>query len=563
MLANLVRASVEGAILVSLIWTLTRVWPRVPPRALTVLWWCAAARVLLTVAWPAPIELKILPPARAVVAGISSPATAQPLQPLAEKIAVEPPAPMAAGVNWGSWLLTGWVAGVLLTVGAGVRQWSRTSALVRRAEPAPPEVQALSAGIARALRLRRTPPVRISPEVCTPLVAGIVRPVVVLPSARLSDLSEAGWEMALCHELAHIKRADLWLGCVPALAERVFFFHPLVRLAAREYALCREAACDVTVIQTLGTSPQDYGRLLLALGVTPGRTAAAAGASWSFSTLKRRIIMLEPSTQSRTVRTVAAIAVTLAVAALVPLRLGARPQPALASADRDEVSAARTPADAREQRQRDFSYVLLHADGDTQMSGSDDDVRSAARHRRSGERLLWFRHEGKEFTVREPSVLDQLTVLWQPVGDIGAEQRNIGARQGQIGAQQAAIGVKQGIVGSEQAVIGARQAQVGARQGVAASRGFRVTDAERRSLDAELRKLDDEMRALDKDMRALDVKLRELDAPMTDLDTQMRALDVEMRALDVRMQAAVKKAEEETRSLLARAIGSGAAVPVK
>src|SRR3990170_3363684 len=103
-------------------------------------------------------------------------------------------------------------------------------------------------------------------------------------------------------ELAAHPRGDPALGCVPALAERIFFFHPLVRLAAREYAFWREAACDAAVLTALGTMPQAYGRLLLDLGVAqPPATLSAAGAAWSFSNLKRRIVMLnQPTTPSMT-----------------------------------------------------------------------------------------------------------------------------------------------------------------------------------------------------------------------------------------------------------------------
>ena len=86
---------------------------------------------------------------------------------------------------------------------------------------------------------------------------------------------------------------------MPAAAERLFFFHPFVRLASREYLLCREAACDAAVIDTLAASPQDYGRLLLSLGVSRHRSSlAVAGASSSCSMLKRRIAMLRDSSPS-------------------------------------------------------------------------------------------------------------------------------------------------------------------------------------------------------------------------------------------------------------------------
>ena len=148
------------------------------------------------------------------------------------------------------------------------------------------------------------PVVRMSALVETPLVVGVLSPTVIVPVARFRQMNDVERRMALAHECAHIKRADLRVGCVPAFAEAVFFFHPLARLAAREYALWREAACDAAVIDALDIPPAAYGRLLVGLGVSrPGVGLAAAGASWSSSNLKRRLLMLTDtpvrSTRSR------------------------------------------------------------------------------------------------------------------------------------------------------------------------------------------------------------------------------------------------------------------------
>ena len=576
MLTSLVRASLEGAVLVAGIWSLGRLWPRLSAGTLTMLWWCAAAKFLLALVWITPIELRILPaPQQSVSAGASAErlviesGTGTAIEPAS----VSPSAAAATAVEWPAVLLGLWVCGVALAVAGGVRRWRFTTGLIGRSVPAPEEATRIATEVAATLRLRRTPSIRASDEVSTPLVAGALRPVVVVPTDRFAALSADEQRMALCHELAHVKRADLWLGCVPALAERVFFFHPLVRLAAREYALCREAACDAAVIDALATSPREYGRLLLALGVSPGRmTAAAAGASWSFSTLKRRITMLrEPSNHSWTGRTSAAVVVTVAVAAIVPLRLSARPQPGLEQASLPPhptpLEILTTPARGNEQPQpkgREMNYVLFLDGNHTNMSGSMRDIETAGRHRRNGERLLWFRQAGREYVVRDPSVIDQVLNLWAPVNVIGEQQGKVGSRQGELGARQGAIGVRQGQVGVEQGVIGAKQGAIGDRQGkLVAREASTETDAERRSIDAERRRLDDEMRALDRQMQELDAKMRELDKPMRDLDDQMRVLDRQMQELDLSMRAAVKEAETGMQALIDKSIASGAATAVK
>ena len=578
MLTSLVRASLEGAVLVAGIWIVGRLWPRLSARTLAMLWWCAAAKFLLALVWVTPVELRILPAPQA------GPVAAQAIlssRPGGDTISPTTPVPSdqsfrtGKGRDWRPVLLGLWTGGVALAMIVGIRRWRITADLVERSEPAPDDTTRMATEVAAAIGLKRAPPVRASNDVGTPFVAGALRPVVVVPADRFAALSSDEKRMVLCHELAHVKRADLWLGCVPALAERLFFFHPLVRLAAREYALCREAACDAAVIDALETSPREYGRLLLALGVAPGRMAiAAAGAPWSFSALKRRITMLrEPAGRSWTGRAVAAIVVTAAVAAIVPVRLSARPQPrpdhGLTPA-RTPLEILTTPAkEGREPEQRklkepEINYVLFLDGPSTETSGTSQDMETARRYRRGGERLLWFRQNGREFVVRDPAVIQQVLDIWKPVNVIGAQIGKLGGRQGELGARQGELGARQGRIGAEQGAIGAQQGALGARQGVLAERQISVrSDAERRSIDEEYRRIDEDMRALDRQMRELDARMREFEKPMDDLNKQMDVLNREMAVVSTTMQAAVDQAKTEMQALMDKSIGSGVAAPVK
>ncbi len=361
MLEILVRASVEGAILVAMIWTLCRFLPRLSPATRTVLWWCAAAKFVFALVWTSPVLVPILP---ADVRSIQEARLSVTAKDVANAEAVTPVSAgsvrAAAGitgvnVGWTAALVVLWLAGVVGAAGVGVRRWKQMAGLRARSNASPPATEAMTADLAARLGLRRVPRVRFSDEVGTPLVTGILQPLILLPSGAFDALSERQQRMALCHELTHIKRADLWLGSVPAIAERAFFFHPLVHLAAREYALCREAACDAHVLAVLDAAPQEYGRLLLGLGVSRTRTSlAAAGAPWSFSTLKRRIAMLDsPSPRSTGSRLVAAAVIGIAALAIAPLRIAARPaaldvtiEPAAPPATADVPSAMPEPRSA-------------------------------------------------------------------------------------------------------------------------------------------------------------------------------------------------------------------------
>jgi bla regulator protein BlaR1 len=567
---NLVRASVEGALVVAIVWVLTRLLRRLSPATCTLLWWCAAAKFMLALAWTAPVQIPILPgpvvsiqeapaPVTAAAAGVTG-------MPGADRRTADPVAGPSA-VSWTMVLVAAWSVGVAVAAGAGVRRWRQVVKLVSASSAPPAAIETMAVDLARRLGLRRVPRVRMSDGVRTPLVLGMFRPCVLLPADAFEVLPVRQQQMALCHELTHVKRADLWLGCVPAIAERVFFFHPLVNLAAREYALCREAACDARVLAVLDAAPQEYGRLLLALGLArPRATLAAAGAPWSFSTLKRRIAMLDgPSSRSIRSRLAAVTVVGIAVLATAPVRLSARPPtivPAVQQAPRPAVEFARV--DLAAQKERDLNYVMFINDHNTTMSGSMRDIERARRYRRSGERLLWFRHDGREYVIRDPQILDEVAALWVPVGELGEKQGKLGSEQGELGAKQGELGARRGRLGAEQGVLGALQGTLGARQGVRAAReGGLQTEAERRKFEEEGRLIEREMRELDVQMRALDAKMRELEKPMDDLSEQMEALGKQMEAIGLKMEEEQHKAEARMRTLLERSIASGAAQQIK
>ena len=267
------------------------------------------------------------------------------------------------------------------------------------------------------------------------MVTGILRPTILLPSRRWASLSASQQEMAICHELLHIGRGDLWLGLVPLVAERIFFFHPLAHVAAREYVVAREAACDAAVLRVLEAEPRDYGRLLVTLGVAPlPGGVAASGAAHSFSSLKRRIGMLDHGSPSVTVRLAGWVLAAAAVAALVPLTLVERPSAAEATPLADQPAASQQTRTAGERL--DYTLVLGEKDG-TISSGHFDDRRLELRHD-GDQRVLWFRRNGKAYEVKDPSAIEQAAAIVRPMADIGRQQGDIGAKQGALGAQQGA-----------------------------------------------------------------------------------------------------------------------------
>ncbi len=569
MLEILTRASIDGAVLVAAVWVIDRALPRLPAAVKAALWWCAAAKVVIALAWVGPVALPVLPAPPMGGSDVDL-ATRIPEGPAAIVVgrvgAADPDAgeaPSAIAAAWTAGATVIWMLGFGISAAVAARRWRQTRAVVARSVPAASSQQEAAGSLARLLGVRRVPEIRLSAETESPLITGILRPVVLLPADRFAQLPLEHQRMALCHELAHVRRGDLWLGCVPALAESVFFFHPLVRRAAREYAFWREAACDAAVIAALDTAPQAYGRLLLDLGVShPPVAFAAAGAASSFSNLKRRIVMLnQPSRPSLIVRLAAAGALATAVVALAPLKFVARPAAVMVPGA--GPVAAEVQSKSRD-KDDDLQFVFFRDGDSVTMSGSTRDIERARRVRQSGEQLLWFRHAGREYVLRDPALLAQIQDIWEPVSRLGDEQGRVGTKQGELGTRQGEIGQKQGELGTEQGVLGARQGTLAARQGLLSAReARRLTEAERGEIDRERQAIEKEMRELDREMRTLGDKMRALDGPMRDLGDEMDILGSEMDVLGRKMDEASNKAKSDMRALIEKSVASGAAQLVR
>lgn len=216
-----------------------------------------------------------------------------------------------------------YLIGLIWQLGRLVADLRRTRRLARGAQPAPAGIDARAAALAGQVPMT-APVVRTSEDIRSPLVIGGLRPMLLLPRGA------EGWQprdldLALAHELAHVRRRDLAWAWVPAVAQRVFYFHPLARLAVREYVLAREAACDAEAIARMNAAPEDYGRLLLTLGCAPASPLCAAAGATTFITLKRRLVMLERATTPASRWWWALVGV--AAVTLVPLTLVATPLP--------------------------------------------------------------------------------------------------------------------------------------------------------------------------------------------------------------------------------------------
>ncbi|OOG48522.1 M56 family metallopeptidase [Rhodanobacter sp. C01] len=591
LLTRLAWTSAQAVLLIGALWLLGRLIPRLSPAIRCMLWWVLSVQLIVGLVVSTPVKLPLLSPASpsasftatanqqtTAIAPMAestvSPEVAGPSLPTTPAITTaQSTTPMSTPTRsfpWRSFMVTMWLAGLLAQLLLVARQWRKTRRVLRESTPLhDATLQAACVQQVRMLGLRHCPQLRVSHAITSPQVTGLWRPTVLLPANEVLTPEESS--MALAHELAHLRRGDLWLGWAPAIAQRLFFFHPLVAWAMREYALHREAACDAQVLQQHCTAPQDYGRLLLRLGVAQPMHSGLAGASPTFQNLKRRLTMLQQSVNPSQLRTRGWwLVVLIALVGVLPYRVTATAatavQPAIQTSELAQVPppppAPPTPpsppappvpahlatgfsahhvnittrTDARD------GFALFDGDSIT-VNGTDNDLATAQRLQQGNEPMLWFRRGDQAYLIRDAGYIQRARTAYAPVQALSRQQSQLGRQQGQLGSKQGALGARQGALGSRQGQLAGEEARLAVQS--SQHQPSAELEAQRARLEASQSELGRQQDALGREQEVL--------------GKQQQALGAQQEALGKRQQQATEQADQQIGKLLDEAIAHGAA----
>ncbi len=159
-----------------------------------------------------------------------------------------------SAVMFGLWLAGVGVYAIRTVVGyRQVRRWVKSSVAASQGN------EKLLADCCEQVGLRWRVQIRLSSSIWTPLVTGIVRPIILLPEVVVQTLSPAELKAVLLHELQHVVRRDLWQELGLTVIQALYFFHPAVWLAVRQLRRLREQACDEATVAALDGRRADYG----------------------------------------------------------------------------------------------------------------------------------------------------------------------------------------------------------------------------------------------------------------------------------------------------------------
>jgi beta-lactamase regulating signal transducer with metallopeptidase domain len=302
----LLRASLQGAFLVAVVWAALLVCRRVRPSVRAWVWMVASAKFLLASAFV--VELPLLAPS-VPSGGVST----------AEGSVTFGYGPSASTpFDWIPVLFGLWAAGVVSVVWRALSGHRRLAKMARESF----EVDGRTARAWTNAGAGLDVPVREHPDVGVPLVLGVLRPVVLLPEGLSGSLSDEELEMVLSHEAAHLRRRDAWAALFMFVCHALFFFHPGMWLARREWQIEREAACDRAAMERCRADARRYAAMLVKVSVGAERSPALAlSAVPAFRTLNRRINEMKRTNEKRSGKVMLVVLAVLVSAGAVPVVL--------------------------------------------------------------------------------------------------------------------------------------------------------------------------------------------------------------------------------------------------
>jgi beta-lactamase regulating signal transducer with metallopeptidase domain len=195
-----------------------------------------------------------------------------------------------------------------------------------------------------ALSFRRSIALLKSRHRRMPMTWGVLHPKLLLPEES-QEWPEERRRVVMLHELAHAKRWDYLTNLVTQLACALYWFNPLVWLAARQMVAERERACDDIVLRH-GAKPAEYAEqvLQIAAGLPVGRFAGLGAIPMARpSKLEGRLLAILDGKRNRAALTRVAVvsALVLLAAVVVPVAMmKAAPAESPQSAIRNPQSSA-------------------------------------------------------------------------------------------------------------------------------------------------------------------------------------------------------------------------------
>lgn len=193
---------------------------------------------------------------------------------------------IVGGIGLSGLIFIIWSAVAVLMIAKNAACYIRFTSEIRRCREIDDErINEVYSRAANRIGVKRKVKLKSSEALRSPILFGIIRPVLVLPE---HVFSERELEMIITHELIHHRHGDIVVKLMAVIAVCVQWFNPAVYVLSRKIGESCELWCDETVLRVLGINDKkEYGRLLLS--VMENVVTGAAQYSTSMAASKRQI----------------------------------------------------------------------------------------------------------------------------------------------------------------------------------------------------------------------------------------------------------------------------------
>lgn len=110
------------------------------------------------------------------------------------------------------------------------------------------EISGKVSEISNELDVNKKIPVFISSKANSPLMIGLLHPVMILPHENFENLDLS---FVIRHEIMHYKRKDLWYKFIILIANAIHWFNPVIYLMRQQANVDMELSCDDMVLDNM------------------------------------------------------------------------------------------------------------------------------------------------------------------------------------------------------------------------------------------------------------------------------------------------------------------------
>ena len=115
-------------------------------------------------------------------------------------------------------------------------------------------------------KLKRVPTIKISQKSVSPMVIGLIKPVILIPQWVINELSNEQMKIIFIHEYVHLKRGDRFVNLALIFLCAIYWFNPFIWIMASLIKKDMENVCDEQVLKIMDyQTPEVYGKTLLDL----------------------------------------------------------------------------------------------------------------------------------------------------------------------------------------------------------------------------------------------------------------------------------------------------------